>query len=138
LINANIPKDRLFIIFVSAFVLILQCKGNDYKARLEIEFLTFLLLMLGAFWLVLMKLKYGQQEGLSGFQISSRYFLSLTPAGIIGTVLFSWYWVRVLPSKAWKALSIMILAGLLLFRFHKMVEQTPLINKCLTRWGIYL
>ena len=128
LINANIPKDRLFVIFLSALVLVVQCRGKDCKAYLEIKYLAFLLLMLGAFGLVLLKLKWGQLEGRHGFQVSSRYFLSLTPVGIVGVVLFSVYLVRAFPSRVWKAVAIMILFCFLAFRFQKMTQQVQ-INK---------
>jgi hypothetical protein len=121
LINANIPKDRLFIIFASAFVLIFQCRGKNCKAHLEIKYLAFLLLMLGAFGLVLLKLKCGQAEGHHGFQISSRYFLSLLPVGIVGTVLFSVYLVRAYPSRVWRVMALVILVGFLVFRIHRMI-----------------
>ncbi len=122
LISANIPKDRLFIIFISAAVLIFQCRGKKCMAHLEIKYLVFLLLMLGAFGLVLAKLNYSQAAGQNGFQVSSRYLLPLLPAGVVGTVFFSAYLVSAFPSKIWRAALIVILASFLVFRFHKTTQ----------------
>ncbi|MDO8675105.1 MAG: hypothetical protein Q7K71_03170 [Candidatus Omnitrophota bacterium] len=125
LINANISKDRLFFIFMSALVLIVQCRGKDWKAHLEIKYLAFFLLMLGGFGLLLLKLKYGQGEGQKILQISNRYFLSLTPAGIVGTVLLSEYLIRAFPSRVWRAAAIVILAGFLVFRAYRTIQLVP-------------
>ena len=125
LVNANIPKDRLFFIFVTALVLIFQCWRKNWKARLEIKYLAFFLLMLGGFGLLLLKLKYGQGEGQKILQISNRYFLSLTPAGIVGTVLLSEYLIRAFPSRAWRAAAIVILAGFLVFRAYRTIQLVP-------------
>ncbi len=134
LISANIPKDRLFIIFMSAVVLFLQCRRKNTMARLEIKYLVFLLLLLGGFGLVLFTLKYGQAEGQHGFRISSRYFLPLLPMGTVGTVLFSVYLVSAFPSRVWRAAAIMILAGFLLFRAHKTIQHVPR-NEILPSYG---
>ncbi len=125
LINANIPKDRLFFIFMAALVLIFQCRGKNWKAYLEIKYLVFLLLMLGAFGLLLLKLKHGQPEGPRVLQVSNRYFLSLTPTGIVGIVLFSEYLVRAFPSKVWRAAVFVILAGFLVFRAYRTIQLAP-------------
>ncbi len=125
LISANLPKDRLFFIFMAALVLIFQCRGKDWKAHLEIKYLVFFLLMLGGFGLLLLKLKYGQVQGQEGLQISNRYFLSLTPTGIVGTVLLSEYLIRAFPSRVWRATAIVILAAFLVFRFQRMIQLVP-------------
>jgi len=119
LINANIPKDRLLIIFMTAGILIFQCRGKNLRSYLEIKYLVFFVLMLGAFGVILLKMKCSQTEAPRGFQISSRYFLSLLPAGIVGTVLFSEYFFRAFLSRTWKVLAILILAVFLAFRFYK-------------------
>ncbi len=125
LINASVPKDRLFIIFLSAAVLFVRCRGKGWMARLEIKYLTYFLLILGAFGVLLLKLKYGGAGTGGGFQVSSRYFLSLVPAGIVGTVLFSVYLIQAFPSKVWRFAAVIFLAGLLIFRFHKTEQLTP-------------
>ncbi len=126
LINANIPKDRLLFIFMSALVLIFQCRGKNCMAYLEIKYLAFFLLMLGAFGLLLLKLKYGQAVGRQGMQISNRYFLSLTPTGIVGTVLLSEYLIRAFPSRVWRVAAVVILAAFLVFRFQRMAQLVPI------------
>ena len=125
LINANIPKDRFFFIFMSALVLIFQCRGKNCMGYLEIKYLVFFLLMLGAFGLLLAKLKYAQAQGGQGLQISNRYFLSLTPGGIVATVLLSEYLIRAFPTRVWKAAAVVILAAFLIFRFQRMVQLVP-------------
>lgn len=125
LINANIPKDRLFMIFMIAIIFIIQRRGQDWKSHLEIKYLAFLLLMLGAFGLMLLKLKYGQTQGPGSFQISSRYFLSLVPAGIMGVVLFSEYFLRAFPSRTWKLAAMAILICFFVFRLEKITQQVP-------------
>lgn len=126
LINANIPKDRFFIIFISAAVLILQCRGKKCMAHLEIKYLVFLLLLLGGFGLVLLKLNLAQAADHKGFQVPSRYFLPLLPAGVVGTVLFSVYLVSAFPSRVWRAALMVILAAFLVFRFHKTTQFVPI------------
>jgi len=125
LINANIPKDRLIIIFIPALILFFRSYRRDWKGYLENKFLVYLVLMLGAFGLVLLKLKWSQ-SGQRGFWISSRYFLSLLPAGIVGTVLFSVYWAHAFSAKVWKTGVVVFLAIFLVFRVYK---TAPMIFK---------
>jgi len=125
LISANIPKDRLFIIFISAGILVLRCRFKGWTAQLEMKYLIFLILVLGAFVLELLQLKYGQAPGQRTNLVSSRYLFSLSPVGIVGTVLFSVYLVKAFPSKLWKIAAVLILIGFLFFRAHKTVQQDP-------------
>jgi hypothetical protein len=119
LISANVPKERLFIILMAAAILAFQGGRKGWAASVENKYLIFFILMLGAYGLVLLKLKYTHVVGWKGFQVSSRYFLSLLPAGIVGTVLFSDYFVRAYPGKIWKVVAVVILLCFLIFRFHK-------------------
>ncbi len=89
LISANFPKERLLIlpVFLLAYILL---NRNHKQAFLqtEVRYFAFMALMLAFFAAVLWKLKLAES---TGFQISSRYFLSLAPLSIIGTTIFSVY-----------------------------------------------
>lgn len=60
------------------------------------------------------------KHGEVAFEISSRYFIYLVPAGIIGITLFSIRWVQMFKGQPWMfANTVIVLAGLLMMRFLK-------------------
>lgn len=126
LVNANIPKDRLLIVLI--FALVFVCKGwkqKDWTSRPEGRYLLFLAFMISCFILVLLRLKSTACLPGQGFQISNRYFIALTPVGIIGTVLFSMYLVRTCRSRPIQVLVMGALAALLIFRIQKTIQFLP-------------
>ena len=109
LISANFPVYRMFIIFVSAVFLIFRYRSENWAAKPEIKYLAFLSLMLAAFGLIFLKLYLGQLQGQHGVQISNRYFMSLVPVDIVGTVLYSEFLMRAIPSKIWAAAVVVVM-----------------------------
>lgn len=66
---------------------------------------------------LLVFLKTGDTFGKTGFEISSRYFIYLTPVGIIGTVLLSDTLVRSFRTEKWMLTNTaIILAGFVVYR----------------------
>lgn len=118
LISDNIPIYRLFVILVTAVFLIFRYRSENWSAKIEIKYLIFLLLMLASFWLVLLKMKLSQPPGHNGFGVCNRYFMSLIPASIVSTVLYSVYLMRIFPSKIWALLvaAFMLFTGIIVIR----------------------
>jgi len=81
-------------------------------------FFSALMIIFAAAILVMFKL---QEAGkMIGFQISNRYFMFLTPVGIIATVLFSLDMFRACRGRFWLQAGItVILGGMLAFRVMK-------------------
>ncbi|MBI4309441.1 MAG: hypothetical protein HY591_03820 [Candidatus Omnitrophica bacterium] len=125
LISANIPKDRFFIIFIFA----LFFWGRRWQAKdrnpiaLEGKYIVFLGLMLLAYAAVLVRFKAMEPaNGYQGFQVPARYFMSLTPAGIVATTLFSVWLVRASDPKFVRPAVVLGLIVFLTFRLHRTSE----------------
>ncbi|VAX35003.1 hypothetical protein MNBD_UNCLBAC01-270 [hydrothermal vent metagenome] len=123
LLSANISKDRFLIIFGSSLYLLyfwiknkVQGQANSKDLKETGTYCLFVTGTLAAFCLVLLKFKLGEAANQQGFQISNRYFIGLTPIGIIATTLFSVYLVKASNNKAIRTFIILVLAGLLLVR----------------------
>lgn len=96
--------------------------SNDFM-KAGIMFLLWMLGILGATALVLLKFKLAEDPNHAGFQISSRYFVFLAPIGIIAATLFSVGMFRALKGKiALRVLLVLVVGILLLFRFHRTFE----------------
>ncbi len=134
LINANIPKDRfiliaLFVLFV--FLYFYQKKKGLQLIKEEgmkegIAYFMLTALMLLAAVLVLIKFKLTESSAHQGFQISSRYFIYLTPVGIVAATLFSLNMLKSLQGRRWlQTFLVLIIVFLLVFR----IERTFMLIK---------
>ncbi len=157
LINANIPKDRLVIIILFALFLFFDyfllnfCQLREHLLDLRRgplilrnsimwiqrpprkknlsggPYLALTVLMLLAAGIVLWKFKLEEPSDHKGFAISNRYFLYLTPVGIIATTLFSVYIFRFLTKKIWLQILFVIVLALLsvsrIDRTYKLVKS---------------
>ena len=127
LIYANIPQDRILLLIGYALTLLFYSMGKnkenvrriltlfgwDGRYYLALSALTFL-----AAVTLLTAFKLGDTHGREGFAISSRYFIYLTPIGIIATTLFSVHLFRVFKEQTWMRVNLVIgLGGLLIIRF---------------------
>ena len=109
LINANIPKDRLILIFIFFIFLVLSYAQKKFRMKIfendssneSAVFFWFTALMLFATGLVLLKFKLTENLLHQGFQVSSRYFIYLTPVGIIAASLFSIQMLKLARGKTW-------------------------------------
>jgi len=133
LINASIPKDRFLIFFMFVLCLLLSCrwpqkylpkawKINVLEGPGKREAWAYLLLtglMIAGCFLVLLKFKLGESLERQGFFISNRYFIFLTPIGIIATTLFSVYLVKFSKNKIIQVLMVIVLTGLTVMRAHR-------------------
>lgn len=123
LLNANIPKDRmlLIMIFVSLLAITLRrpIKFFNLKTLRQGQVYAFFVgFMLLAYAAVLLLLKYRETVNMAGFQISNRYFLALTPIGIIAVTLFSVLMYKAVSLNKWaKGGVVLFLISFLLFRF---------------------
>jgi len=118
LIRECFSRDRFYIMFL--FVLFLGLSfiqkktgcpklfGKDTLIKgLPCLFLT-LLMILGALCvLFIFKLK----DSHTGFAVTSRYFIYLTPIGIIATTLFSEHLIKSLSAKRWLQMVIFLIIG---------------------------
>lgn len=136
LINANISKDRLLIFSIFAIYLCLvyiQPKVGflknipinvmDEKVKKEVGvYFWSMVLIIAGYFLILLKFKFGSNLDRSGFQISNRYFICLTPIGIIATTLFSIYLIRCSRNKVVQGFMLLLLGGLLLIRILRTIQ----------------
>jgi len=133
LINASVPKDRLFIIFIFLvyLVVVIQSKiklPSSWKVKtldhqdkkVMVGFLTYFSLILIGCLMVLIKLKLADSGASLGFQVSNRYFICLAPVGIIAVTLFSYYLVRASHNKIIQGMMFVALGVLLIFRILRM------------------
>lgn len=83
-------------------------------------YLLFSLLMIAAFSGILMVLKFKESFVSEGFQISNRYFIALTPIGIIAVTLFPVIVLRTLKGRTWMRAGVIVVVGFfLLFRLMR-------------------
>ena len=122
LVSTNIPADRLSI--AAGFGLLwllseLRRNRNFVSESNAVEYLMLMISILAASFFALLVFKMRQPRIIvDGFSLSSRYFIYLTPIGIIGTVLFSVHLLRAFRSQRWMFVNIALgLAGLLMIRF---------------------
>jgi len=136
LVSASIPKDRLLIIFVFAiyFCFVYLQPKVKYLGKFPIKgmsaqekrgggaYFWLTVLMVGSYFLLLLKLKLGIGLEKQGFQISNRYFIGLAPIGIMATTLFSIYLVKCSRHKIIQGIMVLSLAGLLIIRILRTIE----------------
>ncbi len=126
LISANFPKERVLLALMFVLVFIYGRRGKKkWMVDPQAGYLAFMVLMLAFFTGILIKLKLSQWGPPHGFQIPSRYFMSLAPMSIIGTTIFSVYLMRAFPSKLWRIAVVVILTAFLVFRIQKTMQLFP-------------
>ena len=74
---------------------------HDDSLTRGIPYLVVTVLMLLAAFAVLFIFTLKDSHGTAGFPVSNRYFIYLTPVGIIATTLFSWYLLKAFAGKWW-------------------------------------
>ena len=128
LISANIPKDRFVLIFlfiIFALLYFYQRKKNVQIIKTDlmqegIVYLSFLGLLLAATGAIMLKFKLGESASHEGFQVSSRYFIYLAPAGIVAATLFSiGMWKALQGRRGLQALLAVVIVFLLVIRLQR-------------------
>ncbi len=135
LINASIPKDRLLFIALFLGFVILGCymKRINLRSlfknglmRVSSYYLALTILMIFAASLVLFIFKLTETPTHAGFQISNRYFIYLTPVGIIATTLFSIAMINSVTGKMW--VQTMIIGGIGYLLFLRCLQTLALVR----------
>jgi hypothetical protein len=125
LISASFPKDRLALVFLLGGLASLGVlwKGpgkiferlKDYRVMYLVFTTMMLVLTLALLGLFMLK-AHGKNEG---FPLSNRYFIYLTPVGVIATTLFTVEAWKALAGKIWLRVGLVCLVGgLLIFRLN--------------------
>jgi len=134
LIFANIPRDRLFLFFIYAIVLILfalrQKWGrpkifNEHIELMGRKYFAFFVLIMMAAIAFLIVFILGDTKQQAGFAVSNRYFIFLTPIGIIATALFSIDFVRILSGRKW--IQSCLIGGLAFLLYVRISRTIPLL-----------
>ncbi len=130
LISANIPKDRLLLLIILGIYILLQyILGRRHSGQIMFrrdkyslmvsDFLLFTALMLIGYMLVILKFQLGANLLHEGFQISNRYFIGLTPIGIIAFIISSIYLIKAHNNRVISVFIIIGLTVLLAFRIFR-------------------
>ncbi|MCB9757486.1 MAG: hypothetical protein H6753_03570 [Candidatus Omnitrophica bacterium] len=126
LISASFPKERLVLVFLLGgflnWMVVRQGIGSiwekfkDYK----VVFLVFIILML-FFTTLVLGLFYLKAQGQGvGFSLSNRYFIYLTPIGVIAATLFTAeVWCLTAKQLYWRIGLFLFAGGLLIFRLNQ-------------------
>jgi len=128
LITTCVPKEQMIIFGMYAVVFFiftfiaprpLLLRGSKVKEEGKI-FFGLMALMFAAAGALLIIFKMGDTGGPEGFAIASRYFVYLTPVGIIAVTLFSIHLCQIFKENSWMRINLYILfGGLLILRFLK-------------------
>jgi len=126
LIGASISKDRFMIIFIFAVALFFNFWQKKIKAgrifsddstRVGVPYLILTLLMILSAFAIIFMLKLGATTSREGFEIPGRYFIYLTPVGIIAIMLFSVQLWRAFQGRPrMLIIGTLAIGGLVLFR----------------------
>ena len=133
LIRDCFSRDRFYILFIFMFFIpfyflqhkykkFILFKNNDFIKAMPYLGLTVLMLL--AAFLLLFIFKWGENIDREGFPISSRYFIYLTPIGIISTTYLSMKVFKGLSANRW--IQIPVLSGmgyLVIHRFWKIIPH---------------
>ena len=133
LIRECFSRDRFYVLFIYILCLGLfyvQKKTNAFRLFYDDEILrgrvyaAFVFLMVLAAAAALLVFKWKESAVQNGFPVSSRYFIYLTPVGIIGTTFFSAELMRSFRHKRWVQLVLGMGIGYLVFcRFLKVMAE---------------
>jgi len=125
-IGASIPKDRLFLLGVYGLLVGLAAvvsrmkKPGPFKFSTEGKIYAYFLGIIFAFTALVMLAFKLQGSPQAQFQVSNRYFIYLTPLGIIGITIFSHELYRMVQGKKFfVVLTVCVLVFFLAFRFYK-------------------
>jgi hypothetical protein len=124
LVFANIPTDRLAIICAAGIYLAICWLRKDGVAKSKEVYGYFLstIAMITGCVLIIGLFLIKETPPTDGFQISNRYFMCLTPFGIIATTLFSVYLIRACHHKIVKSCVICSFIFLLALRLWRTYE----------------
>lgn len=122
----NVPQERLLVFILYAFFSLMYRFHKD-KRMMSLRdttiglkggnYLALTSLMLLAVLAVLVIFKINSAPGMTGFEVTSRYFINLTPIGIIAMTLFSVHFIRAFKGQVWMLTNIVIvLGGVLIMR----------------------
>lgn len=134
LLGANLAVDRMFIIACALFFWFLAQRHSLKKwfhpitPSGHLQFGTIIgfgVMVLAGCVAVYLKLKMGQSLHAEGFEVSNRYFMLLTPIGIMMTIAASYYMVTLSKDKILKQGVLIFLLVLLLFRILKLWALMP-------------
>lgn len=132
LIRECFSRDRFYLLFIYIFFLILYALQRKtrfpvlMKDKIILEGLPYFALtsfMLLAAFLVLFIFKLGENPSQHGFPVSNRYFIFLTPIGIISTTLLSVHVIRALSGRIW--LQILSSIGIGYLIIHRLLKVLP-------------
>lgn len=129
LIAANIPPERLAIFLIygglGAWGILKKKRDVDQPlSRAGKYFFLFISLMLLLALAMLGIFKVRSAPGLEGFEVSARYFLFLTPLGIVATTVFSVHFLQLFKARSWMWLNtLLVLGGLLIIRLLRTVWE---------------
>ena len=138
LIRDCMSRDRFYILFIYIFFLgVFFCQKTINFPRLfkddmilkdrPILFLT--AWMLAAAFLVLVIFKIYDTHGTAGFAVTSRYFIYLTPLGIIATTILSVDVIKSLSGNRW--IQFLVTIGISYLLIHRFIKTIPDIrNLC--------
>ena len=118
LVNANIPNDRMFILVLGGCYIAWEY-WRTKRLTATGKFFIFSCLILAAYAVLVLKLQWTEAVGKGSFQVSNRYFMSLTPVGIIAVTVLSNELIKGLPHQILKWMWVIVLAGLLYFRVKR-------------------
>ncbi len=131
LIRDSFSRDRFYILFIYTFLLSAYWLGKKWQRPVFLKndsllqvlpFWLLTILMLGAAFIILW-LFHLKDHG-TGFAITNRYFIFLTPIGIIATVLFTEGIIKSLSAYRW--IQFVFISGigyLVIQRFLKMIPH---------------
>lgn len=130
LIFDHVPIERLVFMTLCAMGLIgLGCVANTRESTAPVVHLAMMvMLFLGAAAGIMVCLAMTVDSNWKGFVVPSRYFIFLTPIGIVATVVFFFELMNKIKNRRWLMINCGILAGgLLIIRSLKvMIEMCTL------------
>lgn len=129
-------RDRFYILFIFIFFLVVYYSTGKTKfsrlfsSKVLLEgvvcFSLTAFMLLASFGIIAMFKMRAVPYMQSGFPVSSRYFVYLTPIGIISTTLLSTAVLRSLPGNRW--VQVLILSGIGYLVIHRSLRVFPLIR----------
>ncbi len=134
LFGANLAIDRMALIVIAG-ILIMAARSKTLKRwfhpvstqhqKLFVNVITFGALILAGSAAIYMKLKTGQSSNGEGFEVSNRYFMLITPIGIMMTCFASYLMVVLAKHKVLKQGILIFITALLIFRVLKLWVLLP-------------
>ena len=138
LIRECFSRDRLYVLLLFVFFLVLYLFQEKFKhprlfqddtLRIGIPHALFTITMLLGAILVLLIFKL-RNSG-DGFAVTSRYFIYLTPVGVITTVLLSTHLMKALRGQWWLQVALFVIINY--WVLARVVKNIPYIEMFLKR-----